>query len=171
MSLPFETISSFEKAVICNSLNTDVNLHQCTPTTFLFSTLLELRRHKIKCNCKSCVSKACKAMDLIKTIPQITSPRMIVKETDDALFGSIPFHEGWEICVKIFDIITTCHSTFNDLQNQRQVHDFDKLTACFTTKIDIQSKTNSLASETFSDLWKNDWKDPDTSDDDFPSLG
>ena len=112
-------------------------------------------------------------MDLIKTIPQITSPRTTDKETDEALFGSISFREGWEICVKIFEIIQTCHSTPNNPQDQRQVqaYDFDKLTTCFTTKIEIQSKTNSLATETFSDLWKNDWKDSDTSDDDFPSLG
>ena len=173
MPLPLETISSFEKAVVCNSLHTDAHLHQCTPSTFLYSTLLEMRRHKIRCGCKVCVGKASEAMDLIRMIPQITSPRATDKEIDEAMFGSTSFHEGWEICVKIFEIIRTCHSVPNNPQNQCQVQafDFDKLTTCFTTKIEIQSKTNSLATETFSDLWKGTWKDSDTSDDDYPSLG
>ena len=173
MPLPLEIITSFEKAVVCNSLHTDAHLHKCTPTTYLYSTLLEMRRHKIRCSCEACVSKSSEVMDLIGTIPQITSPRATDKETNEATFGSSSFREGWEICVKIFEIIRACHSTPNNPQNQCQIQafDFDKLTTCSTTQIETQSKTNSSATETPSDLQRGIWKDSDTSDDDFSSLG
>ena len=170
MPLPLETISSFEKAVVCNSLHTDAHLHRCTPSTFLYSTLIEMRRHKIRCGCKMCVGKASELMSLIRMIPQITSPRATDKEMDGAPFGNSSFHEGWEICVKIFEIIQTCHSVPHSSQGHVQTSDINKLTSFFPTRIEIQNKTDSLASETLSEPWK-DCETADTSDDDYPSLG
>ena len=166
-----EAISSFEKAVVCNSLHTDTHLHRCTPSTFLYSTLIEMKRHKVRCGCKQCVGKASELMSLIRMVPQITSPRATDKEMDGASFGSSSFHEGWEICEKIFELIQTCHSVPHSSQSQCHVQafDIDKLTSFFPTKIEIQNKTDSLASGTFSEPWK-DYETADTSDDDYPSL-
>ena len=168
-----EVISSFEKAVVCNSLHTDTHLHRCTPSTFLYSTLIEMRRHKIRCSCKQCASKASEVMTLIRMIPQITSPRATDKEIDEAAFGSSSFHEGWEICEKIFSIIQQCHPiSYGWKANCGQCHahasDIDKLTSFFPTKVEIRNKTNYSASET-SEF--EPWKDNETSDDDYPSLG
>ena len=111
-------------------------------------------------------------MNLIRMIPQITSPRATDKEIDEAAFGSTSFHEGWEICEKIFAIIQQCHSISygwkaNCGQCHAQASDIDKLTSFFPTKVEIQNKTDFLASETSSEPWK----DNETSDDDYPSLG
>ena len=112
-------------------------------------------------------------MNLIRMIPQITSPRATDKEIDEAAFGSTSFHEGWEICEKIFAFIQQCHSISygwkaNCGQCHAQASDIDKLTSFFPTKVEIRNKTNYSASET-SEF--EPWKDNETSDDDYPSLG
>ena len=167
-----DVISTFEKAVVCNSLHTDTHLHRCTPITFLYSTLIEMRRHKIRCNCKDCASKASQVMNLIRMTPQITSPRAIDKEIDEDAFGNSSFNEGWEICEKIFPLIRTVHHVshgWNPTYNQCNAHasNIDKLTTFFPTKVEIQNRANPASEISES----NPWKDAETSDDDYPSLG
>ena len=166
MPLPLEVITSFEKATVCNSLHTDAQPK-------FYSTLLEMRRHKIRCSCEACINKSLKVMDLIRTIPQIASPPATDQETNDVTFGSNSFREGWEICMKIFEMIRACHSAPNNIQNKLQIYsiDFDKLTTCPIIQIRTPSKINSLATETPSDLQRGTWKDSDASDSEFSSLG
>ena len=166
MPLPLEVITSFEKATVCNSLHTE------TQPKF-YSLLLEMRRHKMRCSCEACINKSLKVMDLIRTTPQIANPPVTDSETNDATFDSNPFREGWDICLKIFEIIRTCHSAPNNIQNKFQIYSInrDKLTACPIIQIRTPSKINSLATETPSDLQRGSWKDSDASDSEFSILG
>ena len=111
-------------------------------------------------------------MNLIRMTPQITSPRAIDKEIDEDAFGNSSFNEGWEICEKIFSLIRTVHHVshgWNPTYNQCNAHasNIDKLTTFFPTKVEIQNRANPASEISES----NPWKDAETSDDDYPSLG
>ena len=156
--------------MVRNSLYTDTHLHRCIPSIVLYSTLVEMRRYKVRCNCRPCVSKSTELLRLIRLIPQITSPRTTDKEWDGVAFGNSSFTEGWEICLEIFEIIQTCHSVPHDSQGYIQTSDINKLASFFPSQIDIQNKTDSTASGTLSEPWK-DCETADKSEDDLPSLG
>ena len=165
-----QEVTQFERAVIRNAFYTDVHLHRCIPSIVLYSTLVEMRRYKIRCRCGPYVSKSNELLRLTRQIPHITSPRTTDKEWDGTEFGDSPFAEGWEICCAIFEIIKTCHAVPHDDEGFIRTSDINKLGTFFPTKtMEVKDRPDhSAASETLSGPW--DDCDNNTSDDDLPSL-
>ena len=165
----YNDISLFEKAVIRNALYSDLTMHRCVPSIILYSTIVELHRHKVRCKCSHCSSKTTEIALLTRKIPRITSPASCDKDWDGSEVTDHPFVEGWNICCRIFEIIRQCHAVPRDDKGYVRTSDINKMETFFSaTKLEMSDRPNySTMSRNLSDPWDDC---DNTKDDNLPSL-